>query len=644
MRFPQLPAHARLVALYVATVLFTTHAAVAAAQVTFQDIARDPASGLSYRRAPSARDALFDTLKARDRYLSEDIPFTPMKSRGAPGVAIFDHDGDGDLDVYVTNGPNAPNSLFENQVIDGGEVIFVDVAAAAGVAATAQDSSGVCTGDLDNDGDTDLLVLGTAEGNLLFRNEGDGTYADISAASGLEGDARLHLACAMGDIDNDGLLDIAVANAWSACIDAPDDLGGMTCGFEHQFPIEREPFALNDHNQLYRNLGDGRFEDVSVSAGIEETRGFTPPNPGEPTITWAIALVDIDQDGDVDLVHADDQAAVPLSFLGGVDRGLIQIWENDGTGHFVSRTEASGTDVIGGWMGFAFADYNCDRTLDMFVTNVGDYFSQEVGVPRGVSASRWFLRRQDGTYADPGVGDLLATPFGWGAAALDADNDGDQDIVYHGGMDIGPRVDASNGGVLLSNEGCSATFSDASTFTTGHARRNGQGVAVGDLDNDGFTDIVSVSNLVLSEPLPLTDYPIDYGSPFDDAVYSQTFLPTGEDGVWEFADVEYADGDLSVELNDGNGNGWIKVQLLGTRGITPAGAVNRDGVGAVVTFRPRDGQPVTLPAQAGSSYASSNSPLLGFGLGAAQTGIVDVLWPGGVRNRWYQVPANRTLI
>ncbi|MEO0971673.1 MAG: CRTAC1 family protein, partial [Pseudomonadota bacterium] len=276
------------------------------------------------------------------------------------------------------------------------------------------------------------------------------------------------------------------------------------------------------------------------------------------------------------------------------------------------------------------------------VTNVGDYFSQEVGVPRGVTASRWFLRRAIGNYDDPGVGDLRATPFGWGAAALDYDNDGDQDIVYHGGMDIGPRVDASNGGVLLANEGCTATFRDASSFTTDHARRNGQGVAVGDLDDNGFNDIVSVANLVLSEPVPLTDYPIDYGSPFDDATFSQTFLPV-EDGVWEFANVAYADGDLSVEMNGGNDNHWVKVELIGTLGITPAGRVNRDGVGAVVTVRPRDGTAVTLPAQAGSSYASSNSPTLGFGLGAATSGTVEVLWPGGVRNRWYQVPADSTL-
>ncbi|MEO0974555.1 MAG: FG-GAP-like repeat-containing protein, partial [Pseudomonadota bacterium] len=150
-----------------------------AQEVEFTDIARDPATGLSYARAPSPRDAIFDALKAREVYLSEDIPFTPMKSRGANGIAIFDVDDDGDLDLYLTNGPGAANSLFESAFAQTGQMTFVDVGVDAGVAASDQDSSGTCAGDLDNDGDPDLLVLGTGEPNRLFRNDG-GTFTDIA--------------------------------------------------------------------------------------------------------------------------------------------------------------------------------------------------------------------------------------------------------------------------------------------------------------------------------------------------------------------------------------------------------------------------------------------------------------------------------
>ncbi|MCG8456175.1 MAG: VCBS repeat-containing protein, partial [Holophagales bacterium] len=135
-----------------ATLFLLTTPAAWADGVTFQELATDPASGLAYERVPSESESAFDRFIQAGEFYLFDIPETPLKSRGAPGAALFDYDGDGDLDIYVTNGPGRANSLFANQLRETGTLTFVDVALAAGVDATDQDSSGVCFGDTDNDG------------------------------------------------------------------------------------------------------------------------------------------------------------------------------------------------------------------------------------------------------------------------------------------------------------------------------------------------------------------------------------------------------------------------------------------------------------------------------------------------------------
>jgi hypothetical protein len=169
--------------------LLTASFAASGGGVTFHDIAAGGGAGISYRRVRSATQAIFDLLKTKDPYTFDDLFSSPVKARGAPGVAMFDFDGDGDLDIYVTNGPGRANSLYSNQLRETGQLSFMDVAAGAGVAATDQDSTGVCYGDIDNDGDHDLLVLGRSEPNRLFKNLGDGTFADITAGSGLGEDS-----------------------------------------------------------------------------------------------------------------------------------------------------------------------------------------------------------------------------------------------------------------------------------------------------------------------------------------------------------------------------------------------------------------------------------------------------------------------
>lgn len=597
--------------------------------VTFADIAIEPNSGIDeYRRAESPdRDALFDVLRQQPTYTFDDLPATPLKSRGAPGVALFDYDGDGDEDIYVTNGPGAANSLYQNQLVETGETRFVDVATAAGVAAISQDSSGVSYGDIDNDGDLDLLVLGVGTPNRLFENQGNGTFVDITEASNIGGDETFSTSASFGDVNGDGLIDIAISN---------------TFNLDNQVPIFAEPFALNEPNQLLINQGDNTFVDASESSGLTNISSLSP---GAATISWAIAMVDYDLDGDLDIIHADDQAAILPTELGGVDRGYIQIFNNDGTGQFTNVTAALNLDVAGAWMGLSFGDFNGDGRLDLFASNFGNFGGSILGgeVANVDFASRWYLQQEDGTFLDPGLGAVGETPFGWGTSTLDYDNDGDTDILFHGGLDVGPYVDATNPGALLANDGAANFSYDTAALanSTDHQRRNVQGVAVGDLNSDGFVDIVSVSNFDTPEPLPVLPIPTTFGSAFDGvAGFVPTFTPTENPGEFVPSGFELPDGTLSVELSSAdNGNNWVEVSALGTVGLTAAGRVNRDGIGAVFSFTPEGGQVALQPILGGSSYASQDSLAANFGLGTAEAGTIEVLWPGGTRNRLYDVAA-----
>ena len=623
-------------------ILLAPASANAADEITFTDIAAGGGAGLLYERAPSASIAIFNSLTALPVFRFADYPLSPSKPHGAPGVAILDHDGDGDLDIYVTNGPGAANSLFANQLTQGGGATFVDVALAAGVDATDQDSSGLCFGDIDNDADPDLLVLSLYGPSRLFENNGDGTFTDISAASGLGGNDRSSLSCSFGDFDDDGLLDVAIANGM---IDHSSSLGIVI------------PFDFAQHNQVFRNLGGNQFADVSTTSGIVETAGFAAPRfNGSPTLTWAIAAVDYDLDGDVDIIHADNQGGVPLPRDGGVNYGSIHFFSNDGTGSFTDTTGTSTPASAGSWMGLSFGDFNQDGHLDVFASNLGDYASTIVSpldpvyadflvYLRGDMASRWYLGGPGGTLSDPGPGLLRATPAGWGTSAPDYDNDGDVDIIFHGGLYFGPVGQGAPGSILV-NDG-SAQFTrdaDALAGSTDHEARAVQGLATGDLDGNGFDDIASVSSFDVPAANQAT-YNHAWGSPFDGGRYAQIFLPTGDlSGDSVFSGNFPDPGTLSVELSSGNGNRSVRVRTLGTIGITSGGSVNRDGIGAVVAFTTASGKRVLRPVIGGSSYASQDALEGTFGLGRERRGTVEILWPGGIRNRLYNVPQGSRVV
>src|SRR5688572_14995197 len=240
--------------------------------VTYTDAAGDPATGIGYRRAPSVTKVIFDTVKALPFLSRLELNRVPDKSEGAPGVALIDFDMDGDDDIYATNGPGRDNSLYKNMWLETGSLTFTDVAAAAGVAANSQDSTGVCYGDVDNDGDPDLLVLGRMEPSRFFRNEANGTFTDISTSAGVALEARGHTSCAMGDVDGDGLLDIFIANTYD---------------WVNRAAIYTQSFAFNHANQLYLNRGGNLFEEVTGLAGLMEL--FNVP-AGNGTISWATAM------------------------------------------------------------------------------------------------------------------------------------------------------------------------------------------------------------------------------------------------------------------------------------------------------------------------------------------------------------------
>jgi hypothetical protein len=260
------------------------------------------------------------------------------------------------------------------------------------------------------------------------------------------------------------------------------------------------------------------------------------------------------------------------------------------------------------------------------------------------------LGRSDGTFANPGLGDLRANPFGWGTSALDYDNNGTTDLVYFGHLDAGPTLVTDNPGALLSNDG-NARFTRNRTAFAGGTDYNRHevtgevtGEATGDLNNDGFPDIITVSAMNIPGTIPLTRFPTSYGSPFDaTAYYVEQFRPIGP-GAWVWNGYEFPNGTLQIEMNSAdNGNGWVKIRTVGSAGLAHGGRVNRDGIGAVVMFTPDNGRTAMQPIVAGSSYASQDSLVADFGLGSARKGTVDIVWPGGVRNRLYDVRDGETI-
>jgi enediyne biosynthesis protein E4 len=188
-------------------------AKVTNAGITFKNIVLPGTALAAYRRCPTAAEHQVRVNNKKRLFITmNDFTDEPMHDRGIPGVVLFDYNNDGYQDIFVSNGPCRPSSLYENLMKQTGRLEFRDVAAQAGLALQGVNANGACAGDINNSGFESLYVLGRNGSDHLMLNEGNGHFKDITQASGTAGGAHSHVTCTMGDFSGNGRLDIAIAN------------------------------------------------------------------------------------------------------------------------------------------------------------------------------------------------------------------------------------------------------------------------------------------------------------------------------------------------------------------------------------------------------------------------------------------------
>jgi len=387
------------------------------------------------------------------------------------GVAWIDYDNDGSPDLFFVNGaPGSSNALYHNNR-DG---TFTDVTAKAGVDGTSAGAgvykTGVAVGDFDNDGYLDLYV--TALGpNVLYRNNGDGTFSDVTAAAKVAGPAaEWSTSSGFFDFDRDGKLDLFVANYVDYRIDK-----NPHCGLEKPgYRMYCDPKIFDGMpDRLYRNNGDGTFTDVSERAGIA--------NPGGKGL--GVTFCDVDRDGWPDIYVANDTV-----------RNFLYRNKGDGTFEDVTYAAGVGFDSNGkpqAGMGVDCGDVDGDGLPDLFVTN----YSEELNA--------LYLNRGHGTFEDvsskPGLRSAYLA-LGFGTKLLDIDNDGDLDIYVTNGHVIDnvalyqPKLSYEQRDLLYENLGSDFRDISAQSGPALQVARVGRGLAVADFDNDGRLD-VAIANL-----------------------------------------------------------------------------------------------------------------------------------------------------
>ena len=399
-----------------------------------------------------------------------------IEAKGS-GIAFFDYDMDGWLDVFLTNGmrleetytpENGPTThLFKNNR-DG---TFTDVTAKAGIARTGW-TVGVCVGDYDNDGWDDLFCT-TWGHNVLWHNNGDGTFTDVTKKAGLYDErVRWNSGCCWLDYDRDGHLDLFVGNYIDIDlkkIPVPGQTG--YCQWKG-IPVMCGPRGLpGGMNILYHNNGDGTFTDVSEKAGILK--------PG-PRYSITAVSYDFDNDGWPDIYVAVDSEPSIL-YHNNHDGTFTDIAVVAGCAYNEDGQEQAG-------MGVGVADYDADGWFDIFKTNFSD------------DTSDLYHNNGDGTFTDAtfvsGVG-VNTQYVGWGAGFLDFDNDGWPDILQVNGH-VYPEIEKYNldatfkvPRIVYRNLG-NGKFKDTSAeMGPGISERfSSRGCAFGDYDNDGDIDVL----------------------------------------------------------------------------------------------------------------------------------------------------------
>jgi len=433
------------------------------------------------------------------------------------GVALFDYDNDGYLDIYFVNSltvdlaakhQKTKSALYHNN----GDGTFTDVTDKAGVGDVGF-GMGVAVGDYNNDGFDDLYVTCLGR-NHLFKNNGNGTFTDVTNKAGV-GDPRWSTGAAFLDYDNDGKLDLFVSNYVDFDLDHLPEFGkGRTCQFKG-VPVQCGPRGLpGAGDSLYHNNGDGTFTDVSKKAGVSDPNGY---------YGLGVICSDFDEDGYVDIFVANDSTP---NFL----------YHNNGDGTFKEIGFTSGTAVNEsgseqGCMGVTVGDYDHDGKLDLFITNFDDEYN--------------ILYHNDGhnAFTDVSYTAKLAEvslPYvGWGTKFFDYDNDGWLDLFVVNGHAY-PQRDHYRQRELLHHNNRDGTFSEvaAQMGTTLMQERVGRGAAFGDIDNDGDIDIV-VNDLDGSPQLLRND-----GGNSNNSVLIKTVgVNSNRDGIG--ARVKVVSGDLT---------------------------------------------------------------------------------------------------
>ena len=529
----------------------------------------------------------------RDVTLAAGIDF--VHSRGSrssllpedmgSGAGFADYDNDGDLDLYIVNNPgpleveisseSSGNILYRNN----GDGTFSDVTEKAGVGDRGY-GMGCVFGDYDNDGDVDLYVTNFGH-NVLYRNNGDGSFSDVTESAGVC-DGRWGTGAIFGDYDRDGDLDLYVCNYVDYDLAKIEEMKRESKQGGKSVPSALNPIAFEaQDNVLFRNDGDGTFTDVTAKLEMEANGGRS----------MQAIFTDFDLDGDLDLYVAND---LTPNF----------VYENSGDGTFADVSSESWAADFRGSMGLATGDYDSDGDLDLFISH---WIDQENTLYRNLctEGSEISSAKSDKAgpiqFIDESYGSLLAEismkDIGWGTDFFDYDNDADLDIFVANGSTFQylemPKFLIRQKDRLFRNERDGSFIDVAGEVGVGALpSRVGRGVAFGDYDNDGDVDVFVVNN-------------------HDRAVL--------------------------LRNDGGNRNAWLQVKLVGTMD-------NRDGVGSKIRVVAGDLTQIR-EINAGASYMSFNSLTAEFGLGQeSMVDVLEVVWQNGTTERFSDVHVNQSVV
>ena len=477
------------------------------------------------------------------------------------GVAWLDFDNDGWMDLFVVQSGKLPEGDTGKLYRNNGNGTFSDVTEKAGIR-TRIYGMGAAAADYDNDGFTDLLVTGFGR-NVLYRNNGNGTFSEVTDKAGVRS-SGWNTSAAWADVDGDGRLDLFIARYVDFRLDRDYFCGDAKTGRREYCHPDVLPGSAGT---FFHNEGDGTFRDATKSAGV-----------GAVGKGLGVVLSDLDGDGRPDLYVANDQV---MNFF----------FRNAGAGRFEDESVLSGA-ALGAegkpqaGMGVDAGDVDGDGRPDIVVTNFD------------VELNSLYRNLGDGLFEDASVASGFGPPsfnfLAFGVNLFDAGNRGGLDaFVANGHLTEHPSREGvtyaerpfllwNDGKGRFAEHGCGPAFSRAIV---------GRGSAVADYDNDGFPDLA----------------------------------------------VSTSGGAFELLHNGGNGNAWIGVRLEGTRS-------NRQAIGARLTLETAGGRQVR-EIKAGSSYLSSGDPRVVFGLGGnARVDRLEIAWPSGARQTVKDLPLRKYTI